>query len=100
MDEVGKINENEYQFLKEYEDLCKKYKTSFTSCGCCGGIHLTSNYDDVSIWMDDEEGCLNVNGLKLDEYKTINGNQEEYDKIMKEKHEEEMRRLYPFLYKK
>lgn len=35
----------EYLFLKEYEELCKKYKMGLKGCGCCGSPFLNEICD-------------------------------------------------------
>ena len=32
--------EDYLKFLKEYSDLCKKYKMGLRGCGCCGSPYL------------------------------------------------------------
>lgn len=35
-----KINKKHIEFLKEYENLCKKYNMGLHGCGCCESPHL------------------------------------------------------------
>ena len=52
-------------YLREYEDLCKKYKLTIGGCGCCGSpfIELKNN-EDKSYYIQDIE--LEDNKLKFD----------------------------------
>ena len=41
--------DKKYEFLVEYEILCKKYKMGLKGCGCCGSPFLGVSFDNECI---------------------------------------------------
>lgn len=55
--------EREAAFLQEYSDICKKYRVTIDSCGCCDSPWLVDHDDSEGAkYWDDVD--TNVNHLK------------------------------------
>ena len=66
-----KLPNNVINFLKEYQDLCQKYKMGLKGCGCCGSPYLDfdDNYNDVNcINYNNEENCIEIDDITLNKY--------------------------------
>lgn len=46
------MNNEVVEFLKEYEQLCQKYKMGLAGCGCCGSPYLVKDEDYEPILWD------------------------------------------------
>ena len=76
----------DYDFLVEYEKLCKKYKTQIMGCGCCdspyldeiGNIEYNKNKlsFDLQYW-NEESQYITYSNIDLKKLKEIIENMED-----------------------
>jgi len=64
---------NIISFLKEYEQLCKKYKMGIQGCGCCGSPYLIYYKDNQiqyinDVLYDDDLDKITIEDKDLEEY--------------------------------
>lgn len=64
---MSAVEDNEREFIKELEQLSRKYGIAIAGCGCCGSPYLVdlnnnpnvkagySNTDDGLKWVDPED---------------------------------------------
>lgn len=62
--------EDTLKFLKEYQELCQKYKMGLRGCGCCGSPYLwnadrTIDIDDVN--YNEEKNIVQISDTSIDE---------------------------------
>lgn len=62
--------EDTLKFLKEYQELCQKYKMGLRGCGCCGSPYLC-NYDrsiDIEdVNYNEKKNIVQISGTPIDE---------------------------------
>ena len=77
-------NKELYNFIIEYEALCKKYKTSINGCGCCGSPFIfNKNFTLDNINFDNEKDELIFEGrLDFKNKKEVFSNLEGFKKII------------------
>lgn len=59
----------EFEFLKEYEKLCRKYDMALYGCGCCGSPFLGIGLEKESIltWKKCDEKDIDFNNVVFSE---------------------------------
>ena len=62
--------EDVLKFLKEYQELCQKYKMGLRGCGCCGSPYLWNSDRDIDledINYDEKLNIVIVSDTSIDE---------------------------------
>lgn len=62
------MTQQEYEFLKEYEKLCKKYNMYIGGCGCCGSPWLHGNSGRDINYVRFEYTGITIDDIDLDTY--------------------------------
>ena len=52
--------EDVLKFLKEYQELCQKYKMGLRGCGCCGSPYLWNGDREIDLEDINYDEKLNI----------------------------------------